>query len=103
MIPNTCTCVCVCLLQQIQHPTASLIAKVATAQVYTTVVSVSSGHIVILWVWLQDDITGDGTTSNVLIIGELLKQADLYISEVWSDSHLLYLAVMGPHSHLMSG
>ena len=46
--------------QQIQHPTASLIARVATA---------------------QDDITGDGTTSNVLIIGELLKQADLYISE----------------------
>ncbi|KAM5215812.1 T-complex protein 1 subunit zeta-2 isoform 5-T6 [Hipposideros larvatus] len=45
---------------QIQHPTASLIAKVATA---------------------QDDITGDGTTSNVLIIGELLKQADLYIYE----------------------
>ena len=30
----------------------------------------------------QDDITGDGTTSNVLIIGELLKQADLYISDV---------------------
>ena len=49
--------------QQIQHPTASLIAKVATA---------------------QDDITGDGTTSNVLIIGELLKQADLYISEVYT-------------------
>ncbi|KAF4018830.1 hypothetical protein G4228_010663 [Cervus hanglu yarkandensis] len=45
---------------QIQHPTASLIAKVATA---------------------QDDITGDGPTSNVLIIGELPKQADLYISE----------------------
>jgi T-complex protein 1 subunit zeta len=45
---------------QIQHPTASLIAKVATA---------------------QDDITGDGTTSNVLIIGELLKQANRYISE----------------------
>ncbi|XP_045691619.1 T-complex protein 1 subunit zeta-2 isoform X3 [Phyllostomus hastatus] len=45
---------------QIQHPTASLIAKAATA---------------------QDDVTGDGTTSNVLIIGELLKQADLYISE----------------------
>ncbi|XP_045045993.2 T-complex protein 1 subunit zeta-2 isoform X3 [Desmodus rotundus] len=45
---------------QIQHPTASLIAKAATA---------------------QDDITGDGTTSNVLIIGELLKQADLYVSE----------------------
>lgn len=45
---------------QIQHPTASLIARVATA---------------------QDDITGDGTTSNVLIIGELLKHADLYVSE----------------------
>ncbi|KAB0361535.1 hypothetical protein FD754_005691, partial [Muntiacus muntjak] len=45
---------------QIQHPTASFIAKVATA---------------------QDDITGDGTTSKVLITGELLKQADLYISE----------------------
>jgi T-complex protein 1 subunit zeta len=45
---------------QIQHPTASLIARVATA---------------------QDDITGDGTTSNVLIIGELLRQADRYISE----------------------
>jgi len=45
---------------QIQHPTASLIAKVATA---------------------QDDITGDGTTSNCLIIGEMLKQADLYVSE----------------------
>ena len=29
----------------------------------------------------QDDITGDGTTSNVLIIGELLKQADLFVSE----------------------
>lgn len=51
--------------QQIQHPTASLIAKVATA---------------------QDDITGDGTTSNVLIIGELLKQADLYVSEVCKHS-----------------
>ncbi|CAF4327867.1 unnamed protein product, partial [Adineta steineri] len=29
----------------------------------------------------QDDITGDGTTSIVLLIGELLKQADLCISE----------------------
>merc|ERR1711936_964332 len=45
---------------QIQHPTASLIARVATA---------------------QDDVTGDGTTSNVLIIGELIKQAELYVSE----------------------
>ncbi|XP_012281950.1 T-complex protein 1 subunit zeta [Orussus abietinus] len=45
---------------QIQHPTASLIARASTA---------------------QDDITGDGTTSTVLVIGELLKQAELYISE----------------------
>jgi T-complex protein 1 subunit zeta len=30
----------------------------------------------------QDDITGDGTTSIVLLIGELLKQADIYIAEV---------------------
>lgn len=45
---------------QIQHPTASLIARASTA---------------------QDDMTGDGTTSTVLIIGELLKQADLYISD----------------------
>merc|ERR1719446_1363627 len=45
---------------QIQHPTASLIARASTA---------------------QDDITGDGTTSTVLLIGEYLKQADLYITE----------------------
>lgn len=45
---------------QIQHPTASLIARVATA---------------------QDDMTGDGTTSNVLLIAELLKQADVHTSE----------------------
>ncbi len=54
-------CICICFVQQVQHPTASLIARAATA---------------------QDDITGDGTTSIVLLIGELLKQADLYISEV---------------------
>lgn len=45
---------------QIQHPTASLIARASTA---------------------QDDVTGDGTTSTVLVIGELLKQADICISE----------------------
>ena len=37
---------------QIQNPTASLIARTATA---------------------QDDMTGDGTTSTVLLIGELMK------------------------------
>lgn len=45
---------------QIQHPTASLIARASTA---------------------QDDMTGDGTTSTVLLIGELLKQADIYLTE----------------------
>ncbi len=29
----------------------------------------------------QDDVTGDGTTSTVLLIGEFLKQAELYITE----------------------
>lgn len=29
----------------------------------------------------QDDMTGDGTTSVVLLVGELLKQADRYIAE----------------------
>jgi chaperonin GroEL (HSP60 family) len=29
----------------------------------------------------QDDITGDGTTSVVLMVGELLKQADRHIQE----------------------
>lgn len=45
---------------QIQHPTAALIARAATA---------------------QDDITGDGTTSNVILIGEMLKQAERRIDE----------------------
>ncbi|KAL1959788.1 hypothetical protein VTO42DRAFT_933 [Malbranchea cinnamomea] len=45
---------------QIQNPTAVMIARAATA---------------------QDDITGDGTTSVVLLVGELLKQADRYLSE----------------------
>jgi len=45
---------------QIQHPTAAMIARSATA---------------------QDDIVGDGTTSNVLLIGELLKQAERLIQE----------------------
>lgn len=45
---------------QIQHPTATLIARASTA---------------------QNDEVGDGTTSTVLLIGELLKQADFYIAE----------------------
>jgi len=45
---------------QIQHPTAVLIARAATA---------------------TDDTVGDGTTSSVLFTGELLKQAERYLSE----------------------
>jgi T-complex protein 1 subunit zeta len=45
---------------QIQHPTASLIARTAAA---------------------QDSITGDGTTSTVLLVGELLRQSERYVSE----------------------
>ena len=45
---------------QIQHPTAIMIARTATA---------------------QDDVTGDGTSSTVLLCGELLKQADRCVSE----------------------
>eukprot|EP01053_Blabericola_migrator_P012970 Blabericola_migrator_1__12969@NODE_860_length_6237_cov_124_199352_g610_i0_p1_GENE_NODE_860_length_6237_cov_124_199352_g610_i0NODE_860_length_6237_cov_124_199352_g610_i0_p1_ORF_typecomplete_len516_score107_01Cpn60_TCP1/PF00118_24/8_1e132MOZART1/PF12554_8/0_28_NODE_860_length_6237_cov_124_199352_g610_i044716018 len=45
---------------QIQHPVASLIARAATA---------------------QDIVTGDGTTSDVLVIGEMLKLAQRLIEE----------------------
>ncbi|KAA6416598.1 MAG: TCP-1 cpn60 chaperonin family [Trebouxia sp. A1-2] len=45
---------------QIQNPTAVMIARTAVA---------------------QDDITGDGTTSTVLFIGELMKQAERYLGE----------------------
>jgi T-complex protein 1 subunit zeta len=45
---------------QSQHPTAALIARTATA---------------------VDDIAGDGTTSTVLLTGELLKQAAVFVQE----------------------
>merc|ERR1719183_2961796 len=45
---------------QIQHPTASMIARAATA---------------------QDDVTGDGTTTSVMFIGELLKLSESYLAE----------------------
>lgn len=45
---------------QIQHPTAMMIARAATA---------------------MDDEVGDGTTSSVLFTGELLKQAERYTAE----------------------
>lgn len=45
---------------QIQNPTAVMIARTAVA---------------------QDDVTGDGTTSTVLLIGELMKNAERYLQE----------------------
>lgn len=45
---------------QIQHPTAAMIGRSATA---------------------QDDMVGDGTTTNVLFIGELMRQAERYLGE----------------------
>lgn len=45
---------------QIQHPTAIMIARAATA---------------------QDEITGDGTSTVVLLVGELLKQSQRFIEE----------------------
>lgn len=45
---------------QIQHPTAMMIARAATA---------------------MDDEVGDGTTTSILFTGELLKQAERYTSE----------------------
>ncbi|PNH03195.1 T-complex protein 1 subunit zeta, partial [Tetrabaena socialis] len=57
---------------QIQNPTAVMIARAAVA---------------------QDDITGDGTTSIVLFIGELMKQAERYLSE---GTHPRVLVEAGP-------
>merc|ERR1712194_35651 len=45
---------------QIQYPTACMIARAATA---------------------QDEMTGDGTTTNVIFTGELLKLSEQYLSE----------------------
>lgn len=45
---------------QIQNPTAAMIAKAAVA---------------------QDETCGDGTTSVVLLVGELLKQAERYVAD----------------------
>jgi T-complex protein 1 subunit zeta len=47
-------------MQQIQNPTAIMIARIAVA---------------------QDDIGWDGTTSTVIFIGELMKQSEHYKDE----------------------
>lgn len=53
---------------QIQHPTAMMIARAATA---------------------QDDVVGDGTTSNVLFIGELMKYSERFIVEGIHPSNIV--------------
>ncbi|MCQ2817064.1 MAG: T-complex protein 1 subunit zeta [archaeon] len=53
---------------QIQHPTACMIARASTA---------------------VDDIIGDGTTSSVLLIGELMKQGERFILEGIHPSHIV--------------
>ena len=50
------------------HPTAQMIARAATA---------------------QDDTVGDGSSSNVLLIGELLLQSYRYVQEGIHVSHLV--------------
>ena len=50
------------------HPTAQMIARAATA---------------------QDDTVGDGSSSNVLFIGELLQQSFRYVQEGIHVSHLV--------------
>lgn len=57
------------MFQQIQNPTAIMIARTAVA---------------------QDDTSGDGTTSTVLFIGELMKQSERYIDEGLYTIILLY-------------
>ncbi|CAN0100036.1 unnamed protein product, partial [Discosporangium mesarthrocarpum] len=99
---------------QIQHPTAMMIARSATAQVgaggtailghvycshttgrlnhtYQSSPSHSTllrrSHSPLATPFLlpspagQDDVTGDGTTTSVLITGELLRQSERHLSE----------------------
>lgn len=60
-------------LQQIQNPTAIMIARTAVA---------------------QDDTSGDGTTSTVLFIGELMKQSERCIDEGLPYIILLFQATL---------
>ncbi|KAL8231121.1 hypothetical protein R6Q57_000899 [Mikania cordata] len=72
---------------QIQNPTAIMIARTAVA---------------------QDDASGDGTTSTVIFIGELMKQAERCIDEVEdknntaTEKYALYVAVyVGMHPRVV--
>ena len=53
---------------QIQNPTAVMIARAAVA---------------------QDDATGDGTTSIVVLVGELMRQAERHLGEGCHPRHLV--------------
>ncbi|RZS13960.1 hypothetical protein BHM03_00045603, partial [Ensete ventricosum] len=64
--------------QQIQNPTAIMIARTAVA---------------------QDETSGDGTTSTVLFIGELMKQSERYIDEGLSQL-IFYAFVLGERAVL---
>ena len=79
---------------QIQHPTAALIARTATA---------------------QDEVTGDGTTSTVLLVGAFLEQAQRHAIEglhprvltkgydLARDASLEYLATLAQELNLENG
>lgn len=65
---------------QIQNPTAVMIARTAVA---------------------QDDVTGDGTTSMVLMIGELMKACERYLAE---GTHPRVLVEVSPtRQHMNTG
>ena len=61
---------------QITNPTAVMIARTAVA---------------------QDENTGDGTTSTVLLIGELLKHAERHLQEGVHPSLLVEVLPLFPH------
>ena len=64
---------------QITNPTAVMIARTAVA---------------------QDENTGDGTTSTVLLIGELLKHAERHLQEGVHPSLLVEVLPLFPHLNL---
>jgi len=64
----------------IQHPTALLIARSATA---------------------QDDVTGDGTTSVVLFTGELLKHAERHLQESSMHPRVLVEGIEKARDHTL--
>ncbi len=72
---------------QIQHPTAMMIARAATAQddVTVCILTLIQKEIIYTKALMTDRrlpySQGDGTTSSVLLVGELLKQAEQFLAE----------------------